>query len=67
MTPVLENNEGGGGLEGEGDEVDLDNSDEEDAVIFQRDSVERSRPTVSYQASSPDEVCLSRLHTDTWH
>ena len=67
MTPVLESNEGGGGVEGEGDEVDLDNSDEEDAVIFQRGSSEISRPTVSYQASSPDEVSLSPLNTDTWH
>lgn len=52
--------EGGGGGGEEGDRVHLDDSDNESTVIFQRHN--GAEPTnqetmISYQASSPDEVC----------
>lgn len=66
MTPVLETGgdeggvEGGGGRE-EGDRVNLDDTDDESTVIFQRgNGAEQTKreSMISYQASSPDEVCL---------
>ena len=67
MTPVLETGgdeggvEGGGGGGGEGDRVNLDDTDDESTVIFQRGNgaeQTRQKSMISYQASSPDEVCL---------
>ena len=64
MTPVLETGESGvgGGWE-EDDRVQLDDSDNESTVIFQRGNGEQTkqRTTISYQASSPDEVCLYNM------
>ena len=50
----------GGGEGEEGDRVNLDNTDDESTVIFQRgNGAERTKQeSISYQASSPDEVCL---------
>ena len=66
VTPVLETEEGGGADslpgEGEGEDVNISDSDDEATVIFRRGAEKKSRPTVSYQASSPDEVSLSYLY-----
>ena len=61
---MLETGEGGGGGEREeGEGVYLDDSDNESTVVFQRgNGAEKRKPTISYQASSPDEVCL---HSNT--
>ena len=69
MTPVLETGDDEGGVEGgggggggeESDRVNLDDTDDESTVIFQRgNGAERTKQEsmISYQASSPDEVCL---------
>ena len=55
MTPVVETSSEGGNLPREGEQAYLNDSDDEATVIFQRGNGS-SKPTMSYQASSPDEV-----------
>ena len=62
VTPVLEEMGEGSSFGGEEEEAVVNDSDEEATVIFQRGNG-TSKPTISYQASSPDEV---RVYRSPW-